>query len=436
MKSIRSYLVVMLVAVFSLVSFVAAINGYLSSMREAELLLDKQLAYASDLLRLANRDDRPVYPVTQDEQEIAFQVWRGEQLLISSSSAPTGSIGDFTPGYRFANFAGYRWRTFTSVDQRGDVYIVAERADQRHRVAEKVVLESVLPLLLSLPLAAALVWIVVSWGLKPLRELSRQINARASDALDPVALDRTPSELAQLVASMNALLARLSAAFEREQHFASHAAHELRTPLSVLKVHLHNLAGEVAPGNVALAHANAGVERMHHLVEQLLDLNRTNPEMLRVNFTELNLHALAQRVTADAWPSFEERALTLSLEGDAAMIRGDEALLETLLINLLDNARKYTPAGGEVRVDVLNEHGSAILAVEDSGPGIAAQHRERVFERFYRAAGSRGNDPGSGLGLAIVRHIVQVHEASVELGSSELGGLQVRIVFANQASGR
>lgn len=426
MNSIRTYLVVMLMAAFSLVSFLAALNGYLSSMAEAEKMLDDQLAEASDLLMLSWSGQAPDPEVASHSDVLVFQVWRDGTLLSASPDAPAEPIGNFDEGYRYGNFSGYRWLSYTRLAGDGTAYMVAERADLRHTVAEKVVLESVVPLLLWLPVSAVLVWLLVGWGLRPLREVSHQINSKRSDDLAPVTLENPPVELLQLIDSTNSLLARLSAAFEREKHFAAHAAHELRTPLSVLKVHLHNLAQELPTNEPSLVHANAGVQRMHHLVEQILDLSRTNPELIVGNFQDIDLHSLAQRVTAEAWPQFAERNQAISLEGGEAKLRGDPALLETLLRNLLDNAGKYTPAGGEVRVEIVQRPDSVRLLVEDSGPGIPEQDRERVFERFYRLGDDEGNTTfGSGLGLAIVRHIVEVHGARIVLGSSELGGLAV-----------
>ncbi len=430
MNSIRASLVAMLVAAFFLVSFLAALNGYRASMREAEHLLDSQLQYASEILMLQGGESYTGVAATRYGDRLAFQVWRDGELQLRSTTAPREQINELAPGFHYANFAGYRWRTLTREASDGSWYIVAERADLRHLLAEEVVLESVLPLLLWLPVSAILVWVLVGWGLRPLRDLSGEINRKRSDDLRAIEYENPPTELVQLIDSTNALLARLAASFEREKHFAAHAAHELRTPLSVLKVYLHNLAGELPPGHPGLAHANAGVERMHHLVEQILDLNRTNPEIIEAQFSQLDLHKLAQRVTASAWPAFEEREQTLSLQGDAVTLTGDEVLLETLLQNLLDNAGKYTPAGGEIEVFAGPVGECARLQVCDSGPGIPDSERDRVFERFYRAAGDGDSEAiGSGLGLAIVQHIVQLHNARIELGDSALGGLSVTVDF-------
>ena len=273
-------------------------------------------------------------------------------------------------------------------------------------------------------------------GLAPLRNLSAQINLKRSDDLEPIYEHNPPAELNQLIDSTNSLLSRLSASFEREKHFAAHAAHELRTPLSVLKVHLHNLAGELPNNHAGLAHANAGVERMHHLVEQILDLNRTNPDIIKANFKTIDLHSLAQRVTAAAWPSFSRKNQLISLQGESVMMVGDESLLETLLQNLLDNASKYTPEGGAVDVIVGSVDGKAFVRVEDSGPGISPVEQEHVFDRFYRVGnGASSTTNGSGLGLSIVAHIVQLHNAHISLANSQyVSGLAVQIDFEREES--
>ena len=431
MKSIRRSLVTMLIAAFTLVSFVAALNGYRASMDKAEALLDAQLQYSAEILIGLGSGDIPSQSPGSGVEGFVFQIWEDERPVLRSAAAPDAPIAAFAAGYRYANFGGYRWRTLTVAmgDQRWGM--VAERADVRHTLAESVVLESVIPLLLWLPVAALLIWVLVGWGLAPLRELSEQINRKATDDLTPLPDTDPPTELQQVITSTNGLLLRLAAALQREKHFASHAAHELRTPISALKIHLHNLENEVPAGSSALQHATEGIERMHHLVEQLLDLARTQPELIKANFQTVDLHTLAQRVTAEMWPAFESRHQSLSLQGESAVMQGDETMLAILLRNLLDNARKYTPEGGEIAVFAGSRAGVPLLEVADSGPGIPCAERERVFERFYRVGTSASESiAGAGLGLAITQHIVQLHSAKVQLADSPLGsGLAVTVQF-------
>lgn len=423
MSSIRRTLVVMLVASFTLVSFLAALNGYRASMARAEQLLDTQLHYAMEILRASAPAPPPGEADSTGSGEIVFQVWEAGRLQANSPGAPTRPVAAFVAGLDYNNFSGFRWRTLTEQDQRGRWLMVGERADLRHLIAEQVVLEAVVPLLLWLPVAAGLIWVVVGWGLAPLRQLSAAINRKASDDLTPLAISAPPKELAPLVAATNALLLRLAGALQREQQFAAHAAHELRTPISVLKVHLHNLEQELPAGSEALRHVNAGVERMQHLVEQILDLSRTQPDLIQAKFQRLDLHALARQVTADLWPAFAARQQGLSVLGEPVHILGDPAMLDILLRNLLDNAGKYTPRGGEVEVSVQRSgRGGAQLVVADSGCGVPETERERVLERFYRSAGQEGSvSTGAGLGLTIVQHITRLHHAQLAL-SEGLGG--------------
>ncbi|MFK8049010.1 MAG: ATP-binding protein [Halioglobus sp.] len=431
MNSIRARLVTMLIAAFTLVTFLASLNGYKSSMAEAEKLMDSQLQNALSLLSFYADSSGEKKAINHSESGFAYQVWRNDTLLMHSHIAPSDAMTDFSPGYRYANFAGARWRVLTESGEDNYWYMVAERADQRHKLAEKVVLESIVPLLWWLPISGILIWLLVGLGLRPLSELRTQINQKRSDDLQPLVTEDPPNELLPLIDSTNSLLSRLEASFEREKHFAAHAAHELRTPLSGLKVHLHNLSQDVEPGHKGLQHANLGLQRMQQLVEQILDLNRTNPETIRGTFHSLDLHMLVQRVMAEYWPVFAEKSQNLSLEGDKAMMLGDESALETLLRNLLANANKYVPVGGEILVSIVTSPNSVRLQVEDSGPGITDADKERVFERFYRAAAPQEhNVVGAGLGLAIVEHIAHLHHAEIRLGQSQFeSGLLVNIDF-------
>lgn len=432
MTSIRRTLVVMLVAAFTLVSFLAALNGYRASMARAEQLLDTQLHYAMEILQASEPAPSAGEAGSTGSGEIVFQVWEAGRLQAHSPGAPTSPVAAFTAGLDYNNFSGFRWRTLTGQDQRGRWLMVGERADLRHLIAEQVVLEAVVPLLLWLPVAAGLIWVVVGWGLAPLRQLSEAINRKASDDLSPLGISTPPAELAPVLAATNALLLRLAGALQREQQFAAHAAHELRTPISVLKVHLHNLEQELPAGSESLRHANAGVERMQHLVEQILDLGRTQPDLIQANFQRLDLHALARQVTADLWPAFAGRQQALSVSGQPVHILGDPAMLDILLRNLLDNAGKYTPRGGEVQVLVEPDgQGGAQLVVADSGCGVPAAERGRVLERFYRSAGQEGAaSTGAGLGLTIVQHITRLHRARLVLTEGLDGrGLGVTVAF-------
>lgn len=418
MKSIRSFLIAGTVAILILFNFVAALRGYQSSMLEAEQLFDNQLLDLSQLV--ANLD---LARITRDFRlgnNMAFQVWDQDTLLAASYHAPLEPMNAFAAGFDFANFDGYRWRTFTRLDEdNGRWIIVAERTDLRFVLAENVVLESIAPILFGIPVAGLLIWFIVGFGLKPLQVLSTDLRQKRVQDLSPLPLRQTPRELDQVVQSINGFIQRLGSALEREKRFSADAAHELRTPISALKIQLHNLAQEVDTHSEAFRQLQQGVERMQHLIEQLLSLYRTTPDQFAANCTRLDLLAVTQDSVARLYPLIEQKQQTLELEGEACFINGDRFALETMLANLLTNANRYTPNGGRILLKLERRPARVCLTVEDNGPGIAEAERERVFERFYRA-GSVDNTgvTGCGLGLTIVQHVAELHQATVTAGPS------------------
>ena len=232
---------------------------------------------------------------------------------------------------------------------------------------------------------------------------------REPSTLEPLPENGLPEEVAPLVEELNALLARLGEALERQKRFTADAAHELRSPLTALAMQLDLAARAASPADsrAALNGLRAGVKRATRLVEQLLTVARLEPEAARAQFRTVDLAGVAAGAIAEVEPFAEAKRIELRLgRMDKAPVLGDEAALGTLVRNLVDNAVRYTPAGGRVSIAVHADGEAARLSVEDSGPGIPLAERERVFDRFYRVLGSGGE--GSGLGLAIVREIARL----------------------------
>ncbi|MFC1795901.1 sensor histidine kinase [Pseudomonadota bacterium] len=419
MKSIRVFLVAVILAVITLFSFMAALKGYNSSMAEADSLFDRQLQETAQLI--ANIHPKSTANNIDHESSFAFQIWREDHLLASSLNAPTTLIAPLAPGFDYNNFAGYRWRTVAYFDQSDQYWVVvAERTDLRYTLAENVVLESILPVLLALPLIGLLIWAIVGRGLMPLRKLADELGNKQADDLSPIPYGSSSKELEQIVLSSNKLLARLERSLLREKQFASDAAHELRTPISTLKVQIHNLRRELPENSQSLFELTATTERLGHIVEQILDLYRTSPDQYNASLTLIDLTALVQEVLAEEFSRFEVKSQSLEFDGQSCLISGDRFALTTLLLNLLSNANKYTPAKGQINVSVNETDGQVVLKVEDSGSGIPEQHYQAVFERFYRVGGDRhqSGEPGCGLGLAIVERIVEFHAASIAIEPS------------------
>jgi two-component system sensor histidine kinase QseC len=420
-NSIRVFLVVVILAVITLFYFIAALRGYQSSMLEADRLFDKQLLDTARVI--ANIHTEHTARNIGSDASLAFQVWRDERLLAASRNAPEAPIAARAPGFDYNNFAGYRWRTAAYFDSAsGNWILVADRTDLRYSLAENVILESLFPTLAGLPVVGLLIWLIVSGGLRPLRALARELGSKQPDDLSPLAATAPKRELEQIIASTNGLLQRLETSLLRERQFASDAAHELRTPISALKLQAYNLAQSPAagPDRGLIEELQGTVERLEHIVEQILDLYRSSPDQYNAQFESLDLSALAREVLAEEYGAFEDKGQLLEFQGQPCTIAGDRFALKTLLRNLLSNANKYTPREGRVLVTVARRGDNVRLSVEDSGPGIPADLHASIFERFYRVGRDRhpSGEPGCGLGLAIVRRLVDLHRGEIMVGRS------------------
>lgn len=421
MNSIRVFLVAVTLAVITLFYFIAALRGYQSSMLEADRLFDKQLLDTARLIANIHAEDTAGN--LGHDASMAFQVWRGERLVASSRNAPNAAISTLEPGFDYSNFDGYRWRTAAYFDSaRGNWILVADRTDLRFALAENVILESLFPTLAGLPVVGLLIWVIVSGGLRPLRALASELAGKQPDDLSPLAIRAPKQELEQIVASCNGLLERLETSLLREKQFASDAAHELRTPISALKVQVYNLAQEHGADDAQMSELEQTVERLEHIVEQILDLYRSSPDQFNASFEPLDLSGLAREVLAEEFAAFDRKDQQLEFEGPACMIAGDRFALKTLLRNLLSNANKYTPRGGQVLVTVAPKGDTVRLTVADSGAGIPEDQYRSIFERFYRIGRDRhpSGESGCGLGLAIVKRLVELHRASISITPSGL----------------
>jgi two-component system sensor histidine kinase TctE len=321
---------------------------------------------------------------------------------------------------------------------RGAVLIqVAERVTARDEFAREILLRMVLPQGILILLAGIAVWYGVGRGLAPLSTLRREIENRSHRDLSALPEEQAPREVRPLIRAMNDLLARLGTAISTQQRFIADAAHQLRTPIAGLKTQTELALRQSQPGNVhdTLRQLQTATEQSTRLVNQLLSLARAEPGARREHAVErLDLAQLARDATTEWVPRALARSIDLGYDGEggAAWIGGDSFLVRDMLGNLLDNAIRYTRRGGQVTVRVTAGTNAVVLSVEDNGPGIPEQERERVFERFYRVLGT--GTEGCGLGLAIVREIALSHRAEVTLAAGAGGqGTVARVVFPHAA---
>lgn len=441
MTSIRRTLLLWLLLGLAAVAVLATVATYFDTKREIGEIFDlqlKQLAYSTrvdDLLRGRQPSvSGPGADRNSGVAEIVTQIWDRDGVLVYYSRPGTGLPVPATEGYSDVMQAGHEWRVYTHVEGRHALQ-VAHALDETREIAAQSALRTLLPLAALIPFLGVLIWYAVGRGLRPLETMSRAVAKRQPDALAPLAEGGLPEELRPLAGSLNALLARLSDALNAQRRFTADAAHELRTPLAALKlqVELVERAPDAITRTAALAELEAGVDRASHLVEQLLAMARLEPEALARNFGPCDLVALAtDGIVARATLAADKRIDLGLARAVAVRVRGDAASLAMLLANLLDNALRYTPAGGRIDVALDNDAGHAVLSVADTGPGIPLGERGRVFDRFHRGADvAQGCNPiGSGLGLSIVKRIVDAHGAAITLDTGGDGqGLLVRVRF-------
>ena len=442
MTSIRTFLVVVLISTIALISFLTALHGYRESMKQSRLLFEDQLQQQASILNAV--------PIDQDIEVInsyfnshsrtsnnAFQIFDKERRLsVRSKNAPEIAISDFSPGYSETNFSGYRWHVFVMTNKAQSKWImVAERDDIRYKLADSIIMEAVFPIVISIPLTGILVWLIVTLGLKPIHELATQLRSKEVTDLTPLMIDKVPEELTALAASANDLLHRLEQSFAREKRFNSDVAHELRTPIAALKIHLQNLLTDLENPPESAIKLEEGVRRINHLVEQIILLNRMTPDHYQAQFTNIDLFDITRDIVEEVLEEINAKQQTLEFDGKQGIIFGDTFAIETMIKNILRNAIKYTPEHGKIMIRIKEKDGQCLLQIMDNGPGIPVTEYDRVFERFYRLGGDRhaSTSPGCGLGLSIVQYIAELHDATLKLEPSEFKtGLLVTIIFPSK----
>jgi len=437
--SIRRELVVRLSAGLLAAIAVAAVATYLRAREEANDLFDYQLTQmAASLTGVPLASAPPGSAPGADA--FVVQVWDGNGVEVYLSQPQQRLPQRAQPGFTTVATDTGEWRVFSTLAG-GRVVQVAQPMNLRRELAASMALRTIVPLLGVVPFLALLLWFGIARGLSPLERVAVAVGERSPHALLPLAEAGLPAEVRPLVHALNGLLGRLDRALGAQRAFIADAAHELRSPLTA--VHLQAQLAERATSDAeragALADLRAGLERANHLVEQLLTLAREEPGVSDRPFAPVNLSELARHVLAEYTAIADLHRVDLGMAGGDAkgadvIVNGDAAGLRAMLANLVDNAVRYTPAGGRVDVAVRRERNDAVLAVSDTGPGIPAGERARVFDRFYRVPGTgAAGVAGSGLGLAIVKRIAERHDATITLGPGLSGrageglGVAVRI---------
>jgi signal transduction histidine kinase len=429
--SIRVRLLVSLMAMLLLAAAAMGAVTYRNVLGETEALFDYQLQQ----MALSLRDQGEIAAAQADsfadaQLDFVVQIWTVDGRSIYQSRPHSSLPARALLGLATLNVEGRAWRTY-SVATGERVIQIAQPVEIRERLAARAAWRSVLPLLLMAPLAALGIWWLAARNLAPLDRLAGEVRSRDEQSLAPVAVGGLPDEVAPLARALNALLERLRHSLDTQRAFVADAAHELRSPLTALKLQLdlRRRAGNAAARAAARDAIGAGIERATRLLEQLLALARSEPGTTPFVKEKVDLAEVARSALAETIPFAASRGVEFELVAPApVLVTGDAVSLGLLVRNLADNAARYSPTGSRVEVGVETVGAAALLRVDDAGPGIPETERQRVFDRFYRRA-ERG-ETGSGLGLAIVRSVAATHAATVALDRSPAGGLRVEVRFA------
>ncbi|MBO9097333.1 MULTISPECIES: sensor histidine kinase [unclassified Rhizobium] len=356
------------------------------------------------------------------------RAWKDGKIQVFSSTAFQADMPEQKAGFHTINYKGERWRVYALPIPNTTIAMeVGEKIALRDRLISNILRNLVFPLFILLPIIAFLIWLGINRGLAPMSDFVRQIRLRSPDDLSAIPVEGLPLDLMPLGTSINQLLDKLGHSLTLERRFSDLVAHELRTPQAGVKLLLQMLrdteAGRERDAIVAdLVESN---NRAMHLIEQLLRLARVSHHPLKLG--AVPLYHLVASIAAGFGSRITAKRLDLSLQGsEDAEVLTDESLLQLMISNLLDNALKYTPEDGRVEVTIMPEGEAWFLSIDDTGPGIPADQRSAVFQRFYRVDSPQ--EQGSGLGLAIVADVATRLAVTIELSTPSWGyGLSVRV---------
>ena len=435
MTSLRRQLLAWLLPLYLLTAGVAMWVSYLKYETSISSFMDAQM---QSLAQSYTRPSAPALPESvrpldgrqlEHDGSLIVQLWRMDGRLVSTSWAVPSLVLQPTTGFRTIEAAGQRWRVYTAPSSPIRVQ-VAQSGDFRRRVILDSAWKSVQPIAFLIPISAALLWLAVFLALRPVDRLVQAITRQDERNLAELPLTKVPRELLPLIASMNGLLARLRDAFASQRRFLQDAAHELRTPLTALKLRMEGLRRELgSSADEEVTRMEAGIQRLQRLVEQMLSLARQEAARSDGEVVTVILQEALKQSIGSLIPLAESRGIDLGFEAaERAEVRVDAHDLRSVFDNLLDNALRYTPAGGSVDVTLQRSGRGAVVELVDTGPGIPPALLDRVFDRFYRVLGT--GTQGSGLGLAIARTAAERNGLHLELSNrSDRTGLVARVSF-------
>lgn len=458
-RSIRKQLLLwLLIPLLSLSAF-SSVGAFYIGENLARSIYDRELVNSADsvVARVKNQDgkitlDLPVAALSilrhNNRDEFYFQIFSPSgQLLAGHNFLPLPNFEqlNLSPQFRFFKLKERQLRAvaFTfpipnaiSKQEIATDYLiiqVAETRNTRKELTHQIAFTVLVSQLILIICALIAVWVGVRRGLSPLARVEAAVNSRSPGDLSMLEVNE-PSEIKSLVNALNNLLKQLSDDVEMQKRFIANAAHQLRTPIAGLGTY-SALARKLAKDDESkevLAELDAGIARMGKVVGRLLMLARSEPGASSTRqMSIVDLNSVVSEVTATKVPDAIQQKIELEFHStsEPALIYADPSGIEELASNLIENSILYTPSGGTVMIEVAVRNGSTTLSVEDNGPGIPHDEKERIFERFYRVPGTEKS--GTGLGLAIVKEVASSHRAKIDVSSGPSGqGASFKVSFA------
>jgi two-component system, OmpR family, sensor kinase len=437
--SIKRFLLIYITLAILLIYCLISLASYWVSKEELDELYDANLEQVGSAIaaqHLAIHDVKHLYSNTQvgkgstiqGEEEFYVRVLAKDGTVLYVSHPDIKVPLPSTLGFSTQKYLNKQWRFF-AIKVNQETIQVAQSLRLRKNTIKETAISLMASQLLFIPFLVLLIFLAIRKALSPLSILSNEIQHRHSTDLKPFPDHQLPVEIKPLVQSLNIFMGKLSDMVGVLKRFTSDAAHELRTPITALKLQLSLLeqAKTKDEQELAIQSLKIGVGRTEQLISQLLTLARIEPNNRLREIKRLNLLQLVKESIEELLPLAHQKGIDLGLtNGEVAMIDGVQHEIKVLINNVLDNAIRYTPNYGSVNISLSNDSEHAILEVNDTGPGIAIDDFERVFERFYR--GENKDTCGSGLGLSIVREIALQHGAIIKLSNLN-HGLSFKVTF-------
>ena len=433
--SLRARLLFFLLAAIVVGALAQGAIAYRSTLAQADDIFDSllqrtalSLGTGDGLLSTGPTHNRGAgSPVADD---LIIQIWTPDGLRVFNSRSRRPLPDQIVLGFSDAQMQGTTYRVY-SLATPFQVIQVAQDMNVRKHMARALALRTIAPIAAAAPVLMLIIWCVVSWSLRPVKRARAQVAARQPEDLSPVSEKGLPDEIRPLIVELNLLLERMRGAFAQQKQFVGDAAHELRSPLAALRLQLQALqrAGDPAARQLAEQRLASGIDRATRLVEQLLSMARHESAAEPSPAAPVDLADVLRQALSENLTQANAKSITLDMDGaPEAVINGHRDALVLLARNLLDNAIKHSPEGGRIRLHLAQSPSQASFTIDDEGPGIAPEERERVFDRFYRAEGNTQH--GSGLGLSIARAIADRHHAAIFLEDAPGGhGLRARVQF-------